>query len=278
MLTREQSQTGLPGEKRPTDERLQTNRRQAQWRRDFLNVQLEWRRLFAECLGTFFLVLVAAGGSVVYSMYQGVSEPIAPVIAPGLMVMATILFMGKVSGAHLNPVVSIAFAGRGDFPWRRVPAYIIAQVIGSIIACFFLWSLFGKVGMLGATEPAYNVSDTQAFVIEMVLTLGLVSTILGTASEAQNVGPLSAIAVGGYIVLSGLWAGPVTGASMNPARSFGPDLVLLDFNHYWVYLIGPFLGALIAVGFAYILRGRGGRTTSIKAAQGTLGDQSETAD
>lgn len=214
----------------------------------------------------------------VNALYQGGNGPIASVAAPGLMVMAIILFMGKVSGAHLNPVVSIAFAARGDFPWRRVPGYIIAQVIGSTIACLFLWSLFGKVGMVGATEPALNVSDTQAFFFEMVLTLGLVSTILGTASEAQNVGPLSAIAVGGYITLAGLWASPVSGASMNPVRSFGPDLMLLDFTHYWVYVIGPLLGGLIAVGFAYILRGRGGRTASIKAAQGTLEDQFEQAD
>jgi aquaporin Z len=114
------------------------------------------------------------------------------------------------------------------------------------------------------------MSDIQAMLIELVLTVGLVSTILGTASTAQNVGPLSAIAVGGYIVLAGLWASPISGASMNPARSFGPDLILLNFAHYWVYVVGPIVGGLIAVGFAYILRGPGGDTTAIKAAQGTL--------
>ena len=278
MAASDQQQSELESKRRSTDERLQVHQLETPWTRDFRNAQLEWRRLFAEVLGTFFLVLVAAGGGMVNAMYQGGNGPIAAVAAPGLMVMAIILFMGKVSGAHLNPVVSIAFAARGDFPWRRVPGYIIAQVIGSTIACLFLWSLFGRVGMFGATEPAFNVSDTQAFLIEMVLTLGLVSTILGTASEAQNVGPLSAIAVGGYIILAGLWAGPISGASMNPVRSFGPDLMLLNFAHYWVYVIGPALGGLIAVGFAYILRGRGGRTTSIKAAQGTLEDQFEQAD
>jgi aquaporin Z len=278
LAASDQQQSELESKKRSTDERVQVHQLETPWTRDFHNAQLEWRRLFAEVLGTFFLVLVAAGGGMVNAMYQGGNGPIAAVAAPGLMVMAIILFMGKVSGAHLNPVVSIAFAARGDFPWRRVPGYIIAQVIGSTIACLFLWSLFGRVGMFGATEPAFNVSDTQAFLIEMVLTLGLVSTILGTASEAQNVGPLSAIAVGGYIILAGLWAGPISGASMNPARSFGPDLMLLNFAHYWVYVIGPTLGGLIAVGFAYILRGRGGRTASIKAAQGTLEDQFEQAD
>jgi aquaporin Z len=278
LAASDQQQSELESKKCSTDERLQAHQLQAPWRRDFRNAQLEWRRLFAEILGTFFLVLVAAKGSMVNALYQGGNGPIAAVAAPGLMVMAIILFMGKVSGAHLNPVVSITFAARGDFPWRRVPGYIIAQVIGSTIACLFLWSLLGRVGMFGATEPAFNVTDTQALFIEMVLTLGLVSTILGTASQAQNVGPLSAIAVGGYIVLAGLWAGPISGASMNPVRSFGPDLMLMDFTHYWVYVIGPLVGGLIAVGFAYILRGRGGRTASIKAAQGTLEDQFEQVD
>ena len=239
-------------------------------RRDFDNPKLEFRRLFAEILGTFFLVLVAAGGSMVNVMSEGSIGSSALAVAPGLMVMAIILFMGNVSGAHLNPAVSISFAARGDFPWRRVPGYIMAQLVGSTLACLFLWSIFGKVGMFGATEPGVGIGDFQAMLIEIVLTLGLVSTILGTASEAQNVGPLSAIAVGGYIALAGLWAGPISGASMNPARSFGPDLLLFNFAHYWAYVVGPIIGGIVAVGFAYILRGPGRDAAAIKAAQGTL--------
>jgi aquaporin Z len=106
--------------------------------------------------------------------------------------------------------------------------------------------------------------------IELVLTTGLVSTILGTASRAQNLGPISAFGVGAYIILAGLWSAPISGASMNPARSFGPDLVLLNFSHYWVYLVGPILGGLLAVGIAHILRGRGGDASAIAAAQGRL--------
>ncbi|HVP16254.1 MAG TPA: aquaporin [candidate division Zixibacteria bacterium] len=147
---------------------------------------------------------------------------------------------------------------------------MIAQLIGSSLACLFLWSIFGKAGTFGATEPGIGLGDVQAMLIELVLTLGVVSTILGTASQAQNVGPLSAIAVGGYIVLAGLWASPTSGASMNPARSFGPDLILFNFAHYWVYITGPIIGGLIAVGVAYILRGPGGDAAAIKAAQGTL--------
>ena len=187
------------------------------------------------------------------------------------MVMAIILFMGAVSGAHLNPAVSIAFAARGDFPWRRVPGYIIVQLLGATLACLFLWALLGKLGMLGATEPGPGISATQAMFMELILTVGLVSVILGTASGAQNIGVFGAIGVGGYIILAGLWSSPISGASMNPARSFGPDMALLDFTNYWAYVVGPLAGALIAVGFAWILRGPGGGRSGSAAAQGRMG-------
>jgi aquaporin Z len=230
---------------------------------------LEWRRLFSEFLGTFMLVLVGAGGGVVAAVSHGMISRAAAVTAPGLMVMTIILFMGAVSGAHLNPAVTLAFTLRGNFPWRRAPGYIAVQLIGATLACLFLRAVFGKVGMLGATEPGMRIHDWQALLIELVLTAGLVSTILGTASRAQNVGALSALGVGAYIVLAGLWSSPVSGASMNPARSFGPDLALGDFAHFWVYLVGPPVGAIIAVGVAWILRGppdAGG----MAAARGTL--------
>jgi aquaporin Z len=235
---------------------------------DFDDPRLEWRRLFSELFGTFLLVMVAAGGPVVGALSHGAISRPAAVIAPGLMVMAIILFMGAVSGAHLNPAVTLGFTLRGDFPWRRVPGYVIVQLVGATLACLFLWAIYGKVGMLGATEPGIGISEWQAFLTEVVLTGGLVSTILGTASQAQNVGPLSAIAVGGYIALAGLWASPISGASMNPARSFGPDLVLGRFDHLWVYIAGPLAGAVIAVAFAWVLRGRGGG--GVLAARGNL--------
>ena len=238
---------------------------------DFDDPSQEWRRLFSELLGTFFLVLVGAGGAVVGAQSNGAIGRAAAVTAPGLMVMAIILFMGAVSGAHLNPAVSVAFAARGDFPWRRMPGYIIVQLLGATLACLFLWALVGKVGMLGATEPGPGISATQAMFMELVLTVGLVSTILGTASGAQNVGVFGALGVGGYIILAGLWSSPISGASMNPARSFGPDMALLDFTNYWAYVVGPLAGALIAVGFAYVLRGRGGDSSADAAAQGRLG-------
>jgi aquaporin Z len=236
-------------------------------RSNFDNPSLEWRRLFAEVLGTFFLVIVAAGAGTINAVSNGQISRSAAVTAPGLMVLAIILCMGAISGAHLNPGVSIAFAARGDFPWRRVPGYIIAQLVGATLACLLLKALFGNAGMLGATEPGLGNSDLQALLMEFVLTFGLVSTILGTASRAQNLGPISAFGVGAYIILAGLWASPISGASMNTARSFGPDLVLWNFSHFWVYIVGPIAGALLAVGIAYILRGRG---TGVQAAQGRL--------
>ena len=191
-------------------------------------------------------------------------------VAPGLTVLAIILFMGAISGAHLNPAVSIAFALRGDFPWLRVPGYIIVQLIGATLACLFLLGVFGNVEHLGATLPGPGYANWQALLMEIALTAGLVSVILGTASAAQNVGAIAALGVGSYIALAGLWAAPVSGVSMNPARSFGPALVSGDFAHYWVYVIGPLAGALIAVGFAFILRGAGATAISRAAGSGVL--------
>lgn len=237
-------------------------------RKDFDDPRLEYRRLFSELLGTFMLVLVAAGGGLLHA--KGEISLSAAVVAPGLMVLGIILFMGAVSGAHLNPAVSFAFALRGDFPWKRLPGYVIVQLLGATLACLFLLAVFGNVEHLGATLPGPGYANWQAFLMEVALTATLVSVILGTASAAQNVGPIAALAVGGYIALAGLWAAPVSGTSMNPARSFGPALVSGDFTSYWVYVAGPILGALIAVGCAIVLRGSGGSAISRAAGSGKL--------
>jgi aquaporin Z len=237
-------------------------------REDFADPTLEYRRLSSELLGTFMLVLVAAGGGLLHA--KGQISLAAAVVAPGLMVMAIILFMGAVSGAHLNPVVSLAFAVRGDFPWRRVGGYIIVQLLGATLACLFLLAVFGNVEHLGATLPGPGYQDWQALLMETALTAMLVSVILGTASAAQNVGTIGALGVGGYIALAGLWAAPVSGVSMNPARSFGPALVSGYWTSYWVYVIGPLVGSGIAVGCAWILRGRGGDPIAQAAGSGVL--------
>src|SRR6266516_46533 len=239
---------------------------------DFWDDSYEGRRLCSEVLGTFFLVVVAVGGGMVSARFGGSAVPYgAKVVAPALMVAAIILFMGAVSGAHLNPAVSVAFALRGDFPWKRVPAYIITQFIGAALATLLLWALIGKQGSAGLTLPGSGISTTTAMLWELVLTAGLVSVILGTASGAQQIGPLAAIGVGSYIALAGLWGSPVSGASMNPARSLGPALVLGDWTSWWAYLVGPAAGGAIAVGIAYVLRGRGGGRSGVSAAEGTLG-------
>ncbi len=239
---------------------------------DFADDSYEWRRLFAELFGTFLLVFVAAGGPMANARFgsQGISTA-ALVIAPGLMVLAIILFMGTVSGAHLNPAVTIGFMLRGDFPLRRVPMYIVAQYAGAVLATLVLVALVGRQGTAGLTLPGPGVSTVDAMFWEAVLTVGLVSVILGTASGAQQIGAMAAIAVGSYIALAGLIGVHVSGTSMNPARSLGPALVLGDWSSWWAYLAGPLIGSAAAVAFAHVLRGRGGGQFGIRAAQGTLG-------
>lgn len=237
---------------------------------DFQDPSQEWRRLFSEMYGTFFLVLVAAGGGMMGQAFPNTISRTAAVVAPGMMVAGIILFMGKVSGAHLNPAVSFGFALRGDFPWRRVPGYIIVQLAGAALACLFLQQVIDVSATFGSNYPAAGYSSGAAFWMELVLTFGLLSVILGTASGAQNLGTIGALAVGSYVALAGLWGSPISGASMNPARTFGPDLVGADFSAYWVYVAGPVAGAAVAVGAAFLLRGTGGGATGSHAAQGDL--------
>src|SRR5271154_5755813 len=220
---------------------------------DFKDPRQEWRRLFSELLGTFFLVLAAAGGGMMAQAFPGVISRTAAVVAPALTVMAIILFMGKISGAHLNPAVSIAFAVRRDFPWARVPGYIAVQLIGATLAALVLHAIINVSAMYGSNYPASGYSAGAAFWMELILTVGLVSVILGTASGAQNVGVIGALGIGGYIALAGLWGSPISGASMNPARTFGPDIVSSHFTAFWVYVAGPAAGALTAVGLAFVL-------------------------
>jgi aquaporin Z len=236
----------------------------------FHDPALEWRRLFAEVFGTFLLVLAAAGGGMMGAVFPGSVSRAAAVTAPALTVLAVILSMGKISGAHLNPAVSVAFALRGDFPWIRVPGYIVAQLLGATLAAGLLRVVLGVSASNGSNYPASALPEWASLVMELVLTFGLVAVILGTASGAQNIGTVGAFGVGGYIALAGLWGSPVSGASMNPARTFGPDLISLDFRGYWIYIVGPLAGAVLAVLTAYALRGRGGGRSGSAAAQGDI--------
>lgn len=226
----------------------------------------ESRRLLAELLGTFALVLVAAGGEVIAAISGGEVSHAARAVAPGLLVMAMIYTLGSQSGAHFNPVVTLAFTLRQDFPWKRVPGYWGAQLIGAVLAALLLRALFGTAGQLGATLPRHGIME--ALVMEAVLTFLLVTVILGTATNHRLTGPNAAIAVGGTIALLGLFAGPVSGASMNPARSLGPFLVSGQLADAWIYIVGPLAGGILAVLVAWLLRGR----TTSEAVETAKGD------
>jgi aquaporin Z len=224
------------------------------------------RRMFAEALGAFFLTFVAAGGEVVASVTNGAVSDAAKVVAPGLVVMALVYAVGDVSGAHFNPAVTLAFAIRGVFRRSCVPAYWLAQFGAAAMAAAVLRALFGNVDHLGATQ-VHHVSSGGGVVVEILLTLILVTVILNTATRARVLGPNAAIAVGGTIALCGLVAGPITGASMNPARSLGPALVAGFATDWWVYLVGPVVGAVIAVVATAILHPGRGRE-EVDAAEG----------
>jgi aquaporin Z len=223
------------------------------------------RRLFAELIGTFALTLVAAGADMLAVMRPAeVGVPIRAV-APALVIMAMIFTLAQTSGAHFNPGVTLAFAMRRDFPWHRVPFYWIAQFVGAIPAAALLRGLFGVVGHLGANQPHFGIA---APIMEIVLTFFLVTVILGTATGSRIVGNNAAIAVGGTIAFDGLIGIPISGASMNPARSLGPALVGGDIGNLWIYIVCPIVGALLAVGVAWILRG----PTTPHAVEAAKGD------
>jgi aquaporin Z len=225
----------------------------------------EFQRLLAELLGTFALTLVATGGVIISAISHGAVSPAAHYVAAGLLIMAMIYALGSTSGAHLNPTVTLAFALRRDFPWGRVPGYWIAQLLGAVLAALLLRFLFGTVEHLGATLPHQGAA--LACLMEALLTFLLITVVLGVATKGELVGNNVAIAVGGTITLCGLFGGPISGASMNPALSLGPFLVGGLLANAWIYLLGPFAGAFLAVGMAWLLRG-GTTPQAVKAAKG----------
>jgi len=211
------------------------------------------RKLAAEAVGAFFLTLVSAGGDMVAALFPGRVTDAARAGAAGLVVMAMIYALSAVSGAHLNPAVTFAFALRGAFPSRRVVPYWCAEFLGAWLAALALRALLGDVAHLGSNTAA--LAPWTAAAVEALLTLLLVSVILGTASHHAVVGRNAAIAVGGTVALCGLIARALTGASMNPARSLGPALVSGHLDGWWIYVAGPFAGALVAVVLAFVLHG-----------------------
>jgi aquaporin Z len=223
---------------------------------DTLRQRPLWIRLIIEFLGTFVLVTVAAGSGVI-NQYVG-GGPIsrtAAVIAPGAVVMAMIYAWGPLSGLHINPAVTVAFASRRVFPAAWVVPYWVVQFAGAICAALFLQVMFGDVAAGGNYPIAKPGGDWRSLVMETVLTAILVSVILNTATGARSIGHNAAIAVGSTVALLGLFASPISGASMNPARTLGPDIVSTDFTGWWVYIAGPVIGAAIAVAIITAVRG-----------------------
>lgn len=230
----------------------------------------DWpRRLTAETFGTFALVFVAAGADITARISAGDVSTAARAVAPALMVAALIYAIGDSSGAHFNPVVTLAFGLKRLVPASWLPAYWAAQLVGAVAAALVLRGLFGTVMNAGVPEPKL-VDAPTAVAIEAILTLLLVTVIAGTADRFRVVGPNAALAVGGTIALAGLIALPIEGAVMNPARSLGPALVAADLGAVWIYVVGPTIGAVAAVVLTVFLHGRPVRDedTAEQAARG----------
>ncbi len=199
----------------------------------------------SEFLGTFGLVFAGTGAIVINQMSGGTVTHVGIALRFGLVVLAMIYAFGDVSGAHLNPAVTIAFAEAKRFSWRDVPGYVLAQVLGALAASGLLRGLFPTSGTLGATLPAG--AAWQSLTLEVVLTFLLMLVILSVSTGSKEKGITAGIAVGAVIALEAMFAGPICGASMNPARSLAPALVSGQLQHLWVYLVAPTLGALLAV-------------------------------
>jgi aquaporin Z len=223
---------------------------------DTLRQRPLWIRLIIEFLGTFVLVTVAAGAGVInHYVGGGPISRTAAVIAPGAAVMAMIYAWGPLSGLHINPSVTFAFASRGVFPRAWVVPYWVSQLAGAVCAALFLQVMFGDVSA-GSNYPiARPGGEWKSLVMETVLTAILVSVILNTATGGRSIGHNAAIAVGSTVALLGLFASPISGASMNPARTLGPDIVGSNYTGWWVYIAGPAIGAFIAVMIIQAVRG-----------------------
>ena len=209
----------------------------------------------AEFLGTFFLVFAGCGAMVVNDLYGGLLGHLGVSMVFGLVVMAMIYAMGNVSGAHLNPAVSMGFWFSGRLPARKLPTYLLTQFAAAVAAAALLRGLFPLHADLGGTMPSGDV--TQSLILEFVLTFLLMSVIFNVSTGHMEKGIMAGVAVGGTVALASLMGGPVSGAALNPARALGPALVSGKLAHQWIYVVGPVLGALAARPVCRLVQGDG---------------------
>lgn len=210
------------------------------------------RLCFAETLGTFILVFAGTGAMIVNGLYGEVITHVGIAIAWGLVVMTVVYAFGDVSGAHVNPAVTVGFWLARRFPGRRVAPYIVSQCLGAILASLVLSLLFADSPGLGMTMPSGPAM--QSFVVEIILTFYLMFVILSVATGSKEKGVMAGCAIGAVVGLEALFAGPVSGASMNPARSLAPALASMRLEYLWIYLTAPFIGSSLAVAAFHLVR------------------------
>jgi MIP family channel proteins len=211
-------------------------------------------RYAAEFIGTFALVFAGPGAAVIDAYTHGGVTPVGVGLTFGLIVGVMIYSIGHISGAHINPAVTLAFTVTRHFPLRDVPGYLLAQLGGAATASLLTKALYGNTAHLGATLPSHGAG--QALVLEMALTFFLMFVIMAVATDVRAVGEAAALAIGGYVALAATFAGPIAGASMNPARSLGPALISNDWSAWWVYWVGPIVGALLgALAYQFVRSG-----------------------
>ena len=203
------------------------------------------KKYISEFIGTFSMIFCGTGAMTVNEVTGGEVTHVGIAITWGLIVMAMIYAFGETSGAHFNPAVTIAFAYAKKFAWKEVPKYITAQVLGAFVASLVLWFLFPASEYLGATIPTVDV--WRAFVLELLLTFFLMVVIINVSTGSKEMGIIAGIAVGAVVLLEAMFAGPITNASMNPARSIAPNIVSGNIEGLWLYIVAPILGSLLAV-------------------------------
>lgn len=203
------------------------------------------KRFISEIIGTFALVFCGTGAMVINDFTGGTVTHVGVAITFGLIVMGMIYAFGDISGAHMNPAVTIGFAYAKKFPWKEVPAYVLAQLIGAFLASGILLYLFPESQTLGATLP--GLSALKVFILEIILSFFLMVVIINVSTGSKEIGVVAGIAIGSVVLLEAMFAGPITGASMNPARSIAPALVSGNIADLWIYIFAPIIGCVLAV-------------------------------